>query len=164
MRAQGEDAARRARRACAFSPRMTSLQHLLDATVGSPRPSSRSYDPVRRTPPHSVLVPISRVELVQCQNSTNPLRRRVDTVGGVDTSGTIAPNVATTSEHGGAATASNGKRSRDEEDSSSQPPKVARSDQDVRVVANHCAQARYLVLRLPQADMCLCRRQRSPEH
>lgn len=40
-------------------------------------PSTRPYAPTkRRTPPASVLTPISRVELVQCQVSANPLNPR----------------------------------------------------------------------------------------
>ncbi|BGO97491.1 mRNA cap guanine-N7 methyltransferase [Rhodotorula toruloides] len=53
-----------------------SLQRLLgsDETV---KPSQRPYAPTKRvSPPSSVLVPISRVELAQCQTALNPLRTR----------------------------------------------------------------------------------------
>ncbi|GAA5969945.1 hypothetical protein JCM8115_001187 [Rhodotorula mucilaginosa] len=53
-----------------------SLQSIL-ATDATLRPSARPYAPTkRRTPAASVLTPISRVELVQCQVSANPLNPR----------------------------------------------------------------------------------------
>ncbi|GAA5978699.1 hypothetical protein JCM10908_004451 [Rhodotorula pacifica] len=59
-----------------------SLQSMLD-TNETLRPSARPYAPTkRRTPPASVLTPISRVELVQCQVSTNPLNPRSGTAIG----------------------------------------------------------------------------------
>ncbi|GAA5845661.1 hypothetical protein JCM9279_006063 [Rhodotorula babjevae] len=53
-----------------------SLQNLLESNE-TLRPAARPYAPTRRvTPASSVLVPISRVELVQCQTTANPLRTR----------------------------------------------------------------------------------------
>ena len=53
-----------------------SLQNLLESNETLKRPA-RPYAPTRRvTPASSVLVPISRVELVQCQTTANPLRTR----------------------------------------------------------------------------------------
>ncbi|KAM0792129.1 hypothetical protein ACM66B_004829 [Microbotryomycetes sp. NB124-2] len=62
---------------------MPSIHHLLDAPDqhATRQPSRRPYDPVRKTPAGSVTVPISRVELVQCQGSANPLRTSVSSIG-----------------------------------------------------------------------------------
>ncbi|GAA5900854.1 hypothetical protein JCM6882_007681 [Rhodosporidiobolus microsporus] len=60
-----------------------SLQSLLGTTAPSTAPPKQPYAPTRRiSPADSVLVPISRTELVQCQSSTNPLRTRPPVVGG----------------------------------------------------------------------------------
>ncbi|POY74336.1 hypothetical protein BMF94_2530 [Rhodotorula taiwanensis] len=57
-----------------------SLQSLLDGGNETLRPAVRPYAPTkRRTPAASVLTPISRVELVQCQVSANPLNPRSST-------------------------------------------------------------------------------------
>ncbi|BGP37917.1 mRNA cap guanine-N7 methyltransferase [Rhodotorula kratochvilovae] len=53
-----------------------SLQNLLESGE-TLQPATLPYAPTRRvTPASSVLVPISRVELAQCQTSVNPLRAR----------------------------------------------------------------------------------------
>ncbi|GAA5833883.1 hypothetical protein JCM11251_005998 [Rhodosporidiobolus azoricus] len=54
-----------------------SLQHLLSDTAPSNAAPKQPYAPTRRiSPADSVLIPISRLELVQCQTSANPLRTR----------------------------------------------------------------------------------------
>ncbi|BGP13631.1 hypothetical protein JCM10213_007807 [Rhodosporidiobolus nylandii] len=59
-----------------------SLQHLLGEST-APLRQPAAYNPTRRvTPAASVLVPISRTELAQCQTSVNPLRTRPPVVGG----------------------------------------------------------------------------------
>ncbi|GAA5938271.1 hypothetical protein JCM3775_002933 [Rhodotorula graminis] len=55
---------------------MSDLQNLLESNE-TLKPPARPYAPTRRvTPASSVLVPISRVELAQCQTTVNPLRTR----------------------------------------------------------------------------------------
>ncbi|KPV75839.1 uncharacterized protein RHOBADRAFT_52859 [Rhodotorula graminis WP1] len=55
---------------------MSDLHNLLESNE-TLKPPARPYAPIRRvTPASSVLVPISRVELAQCQTTVNPLRTR----------------------------------------------------------------------------------------
>ncbi|ORY78407.1 mRNA capping enzyme-domain-containing protein [Leucosporidium creatinivorum] len=80
---------------------MPSFNHLLDDSASSPhRPQATPYDPVRLTPPYSVLLPISRVELVQSQGSQNPLRRVLQPPPQPTPAATSAPTSRTASPAG----------------------------------------------------------------
>ncbi|GAA5891535.1 hypothetical protein JCM5296_004246 [Sporobolomyces johnsonii] len=117
-----------------------SLQHLLSPD-DSARPSPRPYAPTRRvTPAQSVLVPISRVELVQCQSSVNPLRSRPPPpFPPPPTTSTLPPRPASLPPKPSAEPlldAVNGhKRPYEERDDAVH--KRWRGNQDTRVVADH---------------------------
>ncbi|KDE06696.1 hypothetical protein MVLG_03042 [Microbotryum lychnidis-dioicae p1A1 Lamole] len=115
---------------------MRSLHSLLgppdDAQSNSPTPTPRAYAPTKRvTEPYSVLIPITRLELVQSQTSANPLRNQVTT--GVVTNAMGAPM-------GGAAANGLPKRPRSTvEEEVEEANKKGRiiTQHDVTLVTNH---------------------------
>ncbi|CEQ39841.1 SPOSA6832_01416 [Sporobolomyces salmonicolor] len=118
-----------------------SLQHLLSPD-DSARPPPRPYAPTRRvTPAQSVLVPISRVELVQCQTSVNPLRSRPPPPSLPLPPSTLPPRPASLPPKPSAEPRLEGVngRKRPYEERDTGVFKRQRGNEDTRVVANHCA-------------------------
>lgn len=137
-----------------------SLQHLLSpADEAPPTTTVRPYAPTKRvTPPSSVLIPISRIELAQLSQLTNnPLRRGNNRAPPIDSrQGPAAPSTSNLPPkpvglpqrpHQGNG---NGyKRSGEymgHQDGVHPPQKRARPNQDTSVVANHCQSSFSLAL------------------
>lgn len=132
---------------------MTSLSQLLDETASSPhyRPTqATAYNPLRISPPDSVRLPISHVELAQCQASANPLRHRQQlqaSSGGV--AGLPAKPQQSYGEGGGG-----GKRAYEQSEGGQEQYKRPRQNEDVRTVANHCEYLR-LSLSLSRSSLTM---------
>lgn len=140
-----------------------SLQHLLspsdDPSTSTNRSQPRPYAPTKRfTPPSSVLIPISRVELAQLsQSNNNPLRRGTRQPSThLHDSLPHRPNPPPQGlpqrpqrvEGNGQGQYERGNYKRPAEygngNGNGPPPsKRARPNQDTSVVANHCASAIY---------------------
>jgi len=132
-----------------YQPKMASLSRLLapqspaPASASASPPARLAYAPTKRvSPPDSVLVPISRTEIVQSQSSINPLRTRpiapstVDLIAGSSSSTGLPPRP---SSNGNGSASGNGngngalKRANSSEDGSNK-----RTKGDVVAVASHC--------------------------
>ncbi|GAA5876138.1 hypothetical protein JCM8547_003376 [Rhodosporidiobolus lusitaniae] len=120
-----------------------SLQSLLGSDT-APLTARSSYNPTRRvSPADSVLIPISKVELAQCQTSANPLRTRQPgpVLGGAGLAGLPAkPNVPlpprpdiVVGGGGGGAPGGGRKRPLPQEDEG----RRVRGSFDTRAVAQH---------------------------
>lgn len=118
---------------------MSSLHHLLDDTASVSRPPSTPYNPIRRTPARSVLIPISRVELAQFQHSTNPLRKL--SVNDSNDSRPL-PSAPTDLIDKSEVRPNEIKRPASDELLDTRGHKTLRNGQNARVVANHCERAR----------------------
>lgn len=129
-----------------------SLQSMLD-TDATLRPSVRPYAPTkRRTPPASVLTPISRLELVQCQVSANPLNPRSATSVASTPRANLPPPPAGLPARPDAVlnappangTVSGQKRPRRDLVESADEARKRWREGDVRTVADHCQLPTYV--------------------